>query len=60
MNKNELLRSLTNPVMKHRTRVSVLAGTVEGMRTPCRCFRFEPKSKSERRQSQLGEEEQAF
>ena len=48
MYNNKLLRSLVDCVgLEPQIQASVLTGTVEGIRMPCRCFRFEPKSKSE-------------
>ncbi|KAG7289872.1 hypothetical protein NEMBOFW57_006249 [Staphylotrichum longicolle] len=50
---NELLRSLVDCVeLEPQIQASVLTGTVEGIRMPCRCFRFKPKSKSEKEEEE--------
>ena len=56
MYNNELLTSLVECVgLDHQIRVSVLTGTVGGMRTPCRCWRYTKRANL--RESQQGEEE---
>jgi hypothetical protein len=48
MRNNELLTSLVECVeLERQFRASVLTGTVEGVRTPCRCWRFTPKRQEE-------------
>jgi hypothetical protein len=47
MYNNKLLRLLAECVeLEAQIQASVLTGTVEGIRMPCRCFRFKPKSMS--------------
>jgi hypothetical protein len=62
---NELLTSLVDCVgLEPQLRASVLTGTVEGVRTPCRCWRYTPKmakstnsQQSEKEKKRDGEEE---
>ncbi|KAL9075444.1 MAG: hypothetical protein Q9157_004003 [Trypethelium eluteriae] len=57
MYNNELLTSLAECVgLDHRLRASVLTGTVEGVRTPCRCWRYTPE-RAKLRKSQQSEKE---
>ncbi|KAH8745095.1 hypothetical protein F5883DRAFT_654718 [Diaporthe sp. PMI_573] len=62
---NEPLKSLVDCVgLEPQLRASVLIGTVEGVRTPCRCWRYTPKmakstnsQQSEKEKKKDGEEE---
>ena len=54
---NELLASLVKQEgLGHQKLTSVLTGTVEGVRTPCRCWSYVPKRAEGRERHQMEEE----